>query len=321
MKSRTLIFLCLCLIPTLTFGQMSIFARNLFVGMHGDDIRALQKFLNTDTETRVAEFGAGSLGNETDYFGLGTKRALIKFQEKYRAEVLVPAGLVSGTGFFGEKTRAKMNALMGVSAVSGPSAPYFPLAPTAPAPIFEKGSVIVMFPSQYSGVPNTMITISGAGFTATDNTIYFGNDHAVVKAMSWNGQNITFKVPNISKGIYSLFVKNARGESNKDAFFVVTDGVTPEPKIESLTPERVLRGGAIEIKGSGFATKGNMVRSSVSVTENIPSADRTSLSFTIPATLFKETPTLKAGDFSIPVWIYVINENGVSNEKKFILDF
>lgn len=98
--------------PMLVFASTNIFMRTLHAGMRGEDVRELQKFLNTDTETRIASVGAGSPGNETGYFGSATKRALIKFQEKYRAEVLVPIRLKFGTGILGAKTREKISALL-----------------------------------------------------------------------------------------------------------------------------------------------------------------------------------------------------------------
>lgn len=106
MRLRAFILTTLIFVPFFTLA--TDFSRTLKVGMRGEDVRALQQFLNTVKETRVADTGAGSLGNETDYFGLATKRAVIKFQEKYRTEVLAPIGLAHGTGFFGEKTRAKV---------------------------------------------------------------------------------------------------------------------------------------------------------------------------------------------------------------------
>ncbi len=99
----------------IAFASPNDFARALYAGMRGEDVRALQRFLNTDAETRIADAGAGSPGNETDYFGPATKDALVKFQEKYRAEILVPVRLRSGTGFFGVKTREKVNALLKVA--------------------------------------------------------------------------------------------------------------------------------------------------------------------------------------------------------------
>lgn len=89
------------------------FSGNLTVGSTGEMVRELQKFLNSDPSTRVAVSGAGSAGNESTYFGPATRAAVIKFQNKFGAEVLTPAGLASGNGFVGALTRAKLNVLRG----------------------------------------------------------------------------------------------------------------------------------------------------------------------------------------------------------------
>ena len=88
-----------------------IFTTNLSLGSSGMQVLALQKLLNQDTDTRVANTGPGSPGNETSYFGQLTKSAVIQFQEKYMSDVLTPAGLTHGTGYVGSYTRAKLNSL------------------------------------------------------------------------------------------------------------------------------------------------------------------------------------------------------------------
>ena len=126
--------LSLFLVPSSLFAAE--FTRTLIPGMRGKDVRALQQFLNTNNETRVAETGAGSPGNETDYFGSATKRALIKFQEKYRSDILVPTNLTRGTGIFGERTRAKVVAVKTIAqktAVS-PNLPAISTTGTTTAP-------------------------------------------------------------------------------------------------------------------------------------------------------------------------------------------
>jgi peptidoglycan hydrolase-like protein with peptidoglycan-binding domain len=75
--------------------------RNLTVGDEGDDVIALQELL-------LAE-GVYPEGLITGYFGSLTKQAVIRFQEKYKDEILTPAGLSGGTGFVGPSTRAKIN--------------------------------------------------------------------------------------------------------------------------------------------------------------------------------------------------------------------
>jgi peptidoglycan hydrolase-like protein with peptidoglycan-binding domain len=91
-------------------AQTFDFYRSLKVGDEGQDVLILQKILNQDPDTRIAQSGIGSLGNETTYFGNLTKNAVIKFQNKYRNEVLVPAGLSVGTGYFGPSTMTFLEA-------------------------------------------------------------------------------------------------------------------------------------------------------------------------------------------------------------------
>jgi peptidoglycan hydrolase-like protein with peptidoglycan-binding domain len=47
-------------------------------------------------------------GLVTGYFGAATKRAVIRFQEKYAADILKPWGLARGTGIVAKTTAAKL---------------------------------------------------------------------------------------------------------------------------------------------------------------------------------------------------------------------
>jgi hypothetical protein len=92
-----------------------LFSRTLQIGMHGFDVRRLQVFLNRDTDTRVAVSGAGSPLRETSYFGILTKQAVMRFQEKYAGEILTPLGLRRATGIAGQATLRKIYELLGTN--------------------------------------------------------------------------------------------------------------------------------------------------------------------------------------------------------------
>ena len=105
------VFACLPVIAHASSVCPFTWERNLTIGMHGDDVRALQRFLNADNHTRIAAHGAGSPGAESSYFGLATKRALSIFQEKYASDILIPSGITKGSGIFGIATRQKLHAI------------------------------------------------------------------------------------------------------------------------------------------------------------------------------------------------------------------
>ena len=78
-----------------------VFRKNYQLWDAGDDIAALQRFLNSHGFSLVST-GWGSPGKETDTFGLHTYAALIKFQEAHG----LPA-----TGYLGPLTRGAINSL------------------------------------------------------------------------------------------------------------------------------------------------------------------------------------------------------------------
>ncbi len=90
---------------------LALFTKNLKLGMTDPDVLLLQQTLNKLGFT-LAVVGPGSPGNETAFFGALTFQAVKRFQEAYRAQVLLPLGLASPTGFFGPQTRAFINTLI-----------------------------------------------------------------------------------------------------------------------------------------------------------------------------------------------------------------
>jgi len=77
--------------------------------MTHSDVKRLQELLNTDSDTQIAQSGVGSPGNETDYFGSLTKKAVQRFQKKYS----VASEGDAGYGYVGPATRAKLSEVFG----------------------------------------------------------------------------------------------------------------------------------------------------------------------------------------------------------------
>ena len=94
---------------TLLSGQ---FTKYLGYGQTDADIKRLQVLLNSDPSTQLAYAGPGSPSKETNFFGSLTKKAVIKFQEKYAMDILSPWNLVKGTGIVGRTTLAKINEIV-----------------------------------------------------------------------------------------------------------------------------------------------------------------------------------------------------------------
>lgn len=83
---------------------------NLYYGMNNNDgVRCLQEFLKSQGSEIYPE------GQVTGNFLSLTQQAVIRFQEKYASEILMPLGLRKGTGFVGNLTRVKINQLLSSS--------------------------------------------------------------------------------------------------------------------------------------------------------------------------------------------------------------
>ena len=82
----------------------STFSKSLYKGIQNSDVTALQSFLKSQGTDIYPE------GLVTGYFGSATEKAVQRFQAKYGLSQLGD----SAYGFVGPKTRAKINALLGL---------------------------------------------------------------------------------------------------------------------------------------------------------------------------------------------------------------
>lgn len=138
------------------------FTTNYKMGQSGAEVMQIQKFLNQSADTRVAATGAGSPGNETSYFGAATRAAVIKFQNKYSADILTPVGLTAGNGNWFASTRAKANALAAACVPGNPGGPTTPVT----------GTLQVMAGTQPANslAPNNATRVPFTTFTLTNSS-------------------------------------------------------------------------------------------------------------------------------------------------------
>ena len=117
--------------PVFDIGQQGqqeqiLFTRDLTIGSVGEDVKALQKMLNT-LGFIVSTTGAGSPGAESTYFGEKTRQALIRYQE---ANSITPA-----FGYFGPRTRAHIQGQQLPEATGSPTPTTQPFAAEQQAPV------------------------------------------------------------------------------------------------------------------------------------------------------------------------------------------
>lgn len=84
------------------------FEKDLIFGIMNDpEVQCLQEFLKSQGAEIYPE------GLVTGNFLSLTQVAVIRFQEKYKEEILIPLSLEMGTGYVGGRTRAKINEILG----------------------------------------------------------------------------------------------------------------------------------------------------------------------------------------------------------------
>lgn len=261
------------------------FYRNLKVGDVGQDVLELQKILNRDSETRVANSGPGSIGNETNYFGNLTKNALIKYQNKYRSEILTPVGLSYGTGYFGPSTikHIKNSSGSGYESVSVSNSESTTVSPNSPTDsptnttdqdnrpqidlekesrnnLTRLNSLELYFVSKKVFEPGDELVVVG-GNISPNSEIYFKNSlsEKVVSSVDIDQNFINFDAPDLDSGEYKIYIKTNNFISNPLEVKIVDD-LNP-PTISSVSPSVIGYGDKVTIKGSNFENQNEVMTS------------------------------------------------------------
>ena len=105
-------------VPAPPTGVSAVFTTGLSKGSTNSNVKGLQQLLNLDPDTMIASTGVGSPGNETEYFGSLTEKAIQKFQLKHG---VVQSAQDPGYGYLGPKTRAKIQELFSGTMETAPS--------------------------------------------------------------------------------------------------------------------------------------------------------------------------------------------------------
>lgn len=234
-------------------------------GMHGSHVRELQTFLVSQN------YPGGGSWMITGYFGSATMQAVRNFQQ---SQGLSMTGAVDastraaisrvGCGFSGQggvsvynytntnpysytntyvhpftiphvqPTQQQTTCAYPYNYSSTYGYNYCPPAPVTPS---------ITYLSPNSGAIGASVTVYGSGFSATGNTVRFGNG-IITSLMSQDGHAISFTVPSqlvgygsqtVGLGSYNISVSNSQGYTSNVLPFIVTSlGSYGAPTITSV---------------------------------------------------------------------------------------
>ncbi|KND48547.1 MAG: hypothetical protein AB200_02355 [Parcubacteria bacterium C7867-005] len=307
---RFIIFLFFLSIPISFSNAQSgdIFIQSdLSLGSVGEDVRLLQIALNKDDRTRVSSTGPGSRGEETNFFGPKTERAVILFQELHKEAILSPLKLSAGTGFVGENTRKILN-------TTTPILTELEKSEEMPV-LFIKQAPFLYNINPYQLKPGDVATISGRGFLSSGNEVFLGSKS--LGEYSSNGTSISVQIPeNTPYGSHKIRVKNRNGETEDSQTSIgalVVENPSAPPKIVKTEPESLLNEPEIVLFGENFAEL-NDVYSSVGEILGLTISQGSTVR--IPLSMLTRLDDLKKDikldGFEFPIYFFVKNENGIS---------
>lgn len=153
-------------------------------------------------------------------------------------------GLLGGSGI-------TVNSGGGVSTFTLPAHTVAVWQATASASAPQAGSI-----GPTVGQPSMKVTIAGKGFGASTGSVWFGATSATIQ--SWSDTSVTFTVPSVANGVYSVTLKNSGGTAaNSIQFTVLTAKLIPVTfTVNNATPTSVgdyifLTGSTVELGNWG----------------------------------------------------------------------
>jgi hypothetical protein len=176
-------------------------------------------------------------------------------------------------------------------------------------------SVLVQSITPQSGIPGTPLSIATRGLTG-ESMVYFGTDYIVRAVSKDSSGTVTLTIPSIPPGLYDVAITSAGTVSNTTPF-VVIDPRNPIVHIQSISPTTIGYNGTITITGSGFSSTRNTVMTNYQKFVGLPSPDGKTLTIVLTPENLREAARLGKGTRAIQMFLYVINEYGFSDSKKY----
>lgn len=303
-----------------TYGYSSTacvsISRDLSVGSRGSDVTSLQQFLVSQN------YPGGGSWMVTGYYGAATQAAVRNFQS---ARGIAQTGAVDSVTRSALANCTSYGTSYGSSYSSYPtysntypySTGYYPYGynyssgysynynygTTYP---YSYGVVSISSLSVSSATVGSSVVIYGSNFDPYNNTVYVGST-PVANVSSVNGNSLSFVVPQVQSGTYSVYVSNSRGSSGSLTLTVTNYGnsgcsypygygsncggcsyyncPTGPISITALSPQQGAVGSSVTIYGTGFSTTGNTVRFGNGIITNVTSNDGRAVTFVVPTTL------------------------------------
>ncbi|MBI1922027.1 MAG: IPT/TIG domain-containing protein [Geobacter sp.] len=138
-------------------------------------------------------------------------------------------------------------------------------------------TILSMIPAQ--GEPGTAVTLYGTGFS--DQTVaYLGSREVQTRVLG--PQQLTFDIPQLRAGLYTLFLKREDGSTSKTYNFTI---LPPKPVANSLSPDRLHacargQGREITIFGRNFQANSQVMFNGAVIRSQLLTGD--TIAFSVP---------------------------------------